>query len=112
MIETTRRVQRVLADGWVIVIAGEGRIHRGERLLPLADGRPTSPPARVPIVPIAINGTSWLGVRRPVRIRSAHHRRRGPGEPGPWTPDGPHGRRPSAMVADYPIPSRAVSAAG
>ena len=39
MIETTRRVQRVLEDGWAIVIMGEGRIHRGEReLLPLADG--------------------------------------------------------------------------
>ena len=71
MIETTRRVQRVLADGWVIVIAGEGRIHRGEReLLPLADGPAYfALRAGVPIVPVAINGTSWLGVRRPVRIR-------------------------------------------
>jgi 1-acyl-sn-glycerol-3-phosphate acyltransferase len=71
MIETTRRVQRVLGDGWVIVIAGEGRIHRGEReLLPLADGTAYfALRARVPIVPIAINGTSWLGFRRPVRIR-------------------------------------------
>ena len=39
LIETTRRVQRVLEDGWAIAIMGEGRIHRGEReLLPLADG--------------------------------------------------------------------------
>ena len=71
LLETTRRVQRVLEDGWIIVIAGEGRIHRGEReLLPLADG--TSYFALrggVPIVPIAINGTSWLGFRRTVRIR-------------------------------------------
>ncbi len=71
MLETTRRVQRVLADGWVIVIAGEGRIHRGEReLLPLADGTAFfALRGGVPIVPIAINGTSWLGFRHRVRIR-------------------------------------------
>ena len=71
LIETTRRVQRVLADGWVIVIMGEGRIHRGEReLLPLADGCAYfALRAGVPVVPIAINGMSWLGFGRRVRIR-------------------------------------------
>ncbi|MFL5723067.1 MAG: lysophospholipid acyltransferase family protein [Chloroflexota bacterium] len=71
MIETTRRVQRVLEDGWIIVIAGEGRIHRGEgELLPLAEGTAYfALRAGVPIVPIAINGTSWLGFRRRIRIR-------------------------------------------
>jgi 1-acyl-sn-glycerol-3-phosphate acyltransferase len=71
LIDTTRRVQRVLDDGWVIVIAGEGRIHRGEReLLPLADGTAYfALRAGVPIIPIAINGTSWLGFRRLVRVR-------------------------------------------
>ncbi len=71
LIETTRRVGRVLADGWVIVIAGEGRIHRGEReLLPLADGTAYfALRAGVPIIPVAINGTSWLGFRRLVRVR-------------------------------------------
>src|SRR4051794_13708657 len=71
MIETTRRVQAVLREGWIIVIAGEGRIHRGERdLLPLAEGTAYfALRAGVPIVPIAINGTSWLGFRRPIRIR-------------------------------------------
>ena len=39
LLETARRVQRVLKDGWIIFLFGEGRIHRGEReLLPLADG--------------------------------------------------------------------------
>ncbi len=71
LIETTRRVGRVLADNWVIVIAGEGRIHRGEReLLPLADGTAYfALRAGVPIIPVAINGTSWLGFRRVVRVR-------------------------------------------
>ncbi|HET7829214.1 MAG TPA: lysophospholipid acyltransferase family protein [Candidatus Limnocylindrales bacterium] len=72
LLETTRRVQRVLGDGWVIVIFGEGRIHRGEReLLPLAEGTAFfALRAGVPIVPIAINGTSWLGFRRTIRVRA------------------------------------------
>ncbi len=71
LIEITRRVQRILEGGWVIVIAGEGRIHRGEReLLPLADGTGYfALRAGVPIIPVAINGSSWLGFRRLVRIR-------------------------------------------
>ena len=71
LIEITRRVQRILEGGWVIVIAGEGRIHRGEReLLPLADGTAYfALRASVPIIPVAINGSSWLGFRRLVRIR-------------------------------------------
>lgn len=71
LLETTRRVQRALADGWVIVIFGEGRIHRGEReLLPLAEGTAFfALRGGVPIIPIAINGTSWLGFRRTIRVR-------------------------------------------
>ena len=71
LLETTRRVQRVIADGWIIVIMGEGRIHRGEReLTPLADGTAYfALRGGVPIVPVAINGTSWLGFGRTVRIR-------------------------------------------
>jgi 1-acyl-sn-glycerol-3-phosphate acyltransferase len=71
LLETTRRVQGVLADGWVMVIMGEGRIHRGEReLLPLADGTAFfALRAQVPVVPVAINGTSWLGFRRRIRVR-------------------------------------------
>jgi 1-acyl-sn-glycerol-3-phosphate acyltransferase len=71
LLETARRVQRVLSDGWVIFIFGEGRIHRGEReLLPLADGTAFfALRSGVPIVPIALNGTSWLGLGRTIRVR-------------------------------------------
>jgi 1-acyl-sn-glycerol-3-phosphate acyltransferase len=108
--DTLRHVGRVLDDGWVIVIAGEGRIHRGEReLLSLADG-PAYFALRsgVPIIPLAINGTSWLGFRRRIRIRV--------GEP---LTDHGHATRETvaaltvrteqallAMTADFPDPPR------
>jgi 1-acyl-sn-glycerol-3-phosphate acyltransferase len=70
LIEATRRVSAVLASGGVVAIAGEGRIHASERdLLRLEEG-----PAyfalrsNVPIVPIAISGTSWLRFGRRVRV--------------------------------------------
>ncbi len=71
LIETTRRVTRLLADGWALTVAGEGRIHRGEReLLPLAEGTAYfALRAGVPIIPLALNGTSWLGFRRTIRVR-------------------------------------------
>jgi 1-acyl-sn-glycerol-3-phosphate acyltransferase len=71
LLETTRRVTRVLAGGWAVAIAGEGRIHRGEReLLPIAEGTAYfALRAGVPIIPLALNGTSWLGFRRTVRVR-------------------------------------------
>jgi 1-acyl-sn-glycerol-3-phosphate acyltransferase len=71
LLEATRRVGGVIAKGGVLAIAGEGRIGAIEdRLLPLNDG-----PAyfalrsKVPLVPIAINGTSWLPFGARVRVR-------------------------------------------
>ncbi len=109
MIETTRRVQRVLDDGWLVVIAGEGRIHRGEReLLPLADGTAYfALRASVPIVPIAINGTSWLGFRRVVRIRVGEPIATG-GRPTRQAVEALSARTADAlrgMVADFPDPA-------
>lgn len=70
LLEATRKVGAVVGDRNVVAIAGEGRIGAIEgRLLPLNDG-----PAyfalrsRVPLVPIAISGTSWLRFGARVRI--------------------------------------------
>lgn len=71
LLEATRRVQAVLDAGGLVAIAGEGRIHAGEgSLLPLNEGAAFfALRARVPLVPLAVNGTSWLGFRRRVRVR-------------------------------------------
>ena len=71
LLEATRRASAILRSGHALVIFGEGRIHAGEReLLPLSEG-PAYFALRtgVPIVPLAINGTSWLGFGRRVRVR-------------------------------------------
>jgi 1-acyl-sn-glycerol-3-phosphate acyltransferase len=62
LLEATRRVAAVVRAGGVVAIAGEGRIGAVEaRLLPLNDG-PAYFALRsgIPLVPIAITGTSWL----------------------------------------------------
>jgi 1-acyl-sn-glycerol-3-phosphate acyltransferase len=71
LLEATRTVSAVLAQGGVIAIAGEGRIGPLETSLqPLSEG-----PAyfairsHVPLVPVAINGTSWLRFGGHVRVR-------------------------------------------
>lgn len=71
LIAATARTRYLLEQGGVVAIAGEGRIHAGEGVvLSLRDG-PAYLALRsgVPLVPVSINGTSWLGFRRVVRVR-------------------------------------------
>lgn len=110
LLEATRKVSAVIGAGGIVAIAGEGRIGAVESaLLPLNDG-----PAyfalrsHVPLVPIAINGTSWLTFGGRLRIRV--------GEPivGAGRPDRTNvaamtaalGASLSALIADASQPAR------
>lgn len=66
-----RRIEALLAAGHRLAIAGEGRIHAREReILPLQEGPAyVAVRAGVPLVPVAILGTTWLAFGRRVRIR-------------------------------------------
>jgi 1-acyl-sn-glycerol-3-phosphate acyltransferase len=71
LLEATRRVAAVVRAGGVVAIAGEGRIGAVEgRLLPLNDG-PAYFALRsgIPLVPVAITGTSWLRFGATIRVR-------------------------------------------
>jgi 1-acyl-sn-glycerol-3-phosphate acyltransferase len=71
LLTATRRVEAVFAASGVLAIAGEGRISVGEASIrPLSDG-PAYFALRggVPLVPVAINGTSWVAFGRRVRVR-------------------------------------------
>jgi 1-acyl-sn-glycerol-3-phosphate acyltransferase len=110
LLDATRRVAAVIAEGGVVAIAGEGRIGAIESsILPLNDG-----PAyfalrsHVPLVPIALNGTSWLRFGGRVRVRV------GPSIVGEGRPDratvaamtAELAASLAALVADAPEPER------
>jgi 1-acyl-sn-glycerol-3-phosphate acyltransferase len=71
LLEATRRVVDALRAGGVVAIAGEGRIQPFESAIsPLSEGPAYfALRAGVPMVPIAINGTSWLRFGGVVRVR-------------------------------------------
>jgi 1-acyl-sn-glycerol-3-phosphate acyltransferase len=68
---SVRKAQAVFTSGASLAIAGEGAIHLHEGdLLPLQEGAAyLALRAGVPIVPVALAGTSWLGFGRVVRVR-------------------------------------------
>jgi 1-acyl-sn-glycerol-3-phosphate acyltransferase len=86
------RARALIGEGGIVAIAGEGRIHCGEGVvLPLRAGPAyLALRAGVPVVPVAVNGTSWLGFRRVVRVRI--------GLPIASTPDKPS--RPTSDEVD------------
>ncbi len=70
----TRRVDEILRRGDRLVIAPEGRIHAGERVvLPLDPGAAYfALRAGVPVVPVGITGMSWIRFGGTVRVRVGH----------------------------------------
>ncbi len=90
LLASVRRAQAVFDSGAILAIAGEGLIHVHEGdLLPLHEGAAyLALRARVPIVPVAITGTSLVGFRRTISVRI--------GEPIATGP-----RPTSQAVADY-----------
>lgn len=71
LITSVRRAQAVFDSGGSLAISGEGGIHVHEGdLLPFQEGAAyLALRARVPIVPVAITGTSWARFRGEIRIR-------------------------------------------
>jgi 1-acyl-sn-glycerol-3-phosphate acyltransferase len=71
LIGSVRRAEAVFVAGARLAIAGEGAIHVHEGdLLPLQEGAAyLALRGRVPIVPVALSGTSALGFGRTVLIR-------------------------------------------
>ena len=71
LIDTTRRAQSVLTAGYVLAIAGEGRLSDREgAIVPLEQGPAYfALRARVPVVPMAIIGTRWIRFGRYVTMR-------------------------------------------
>ncbi len=71
LIETTKKAMGVLANGYVLGIAGEGRLSDREgAIVPLQDGAAfLALRGRVPIVPVAIIGTRWLRFGKRIRLQ-------------------------------------------
>jgi len=124
LVASVRRVGDVLATGGRLAIAAEGRIHPGERRIEQLNAGVAVFARRTgaPVVPLAINGTSWLAWRRPVRVRAGTALRIGPDEtdaaflgrlreellalvadwPDAPPPRWPVGRWFSELVSDWP----------
>ena len=71
LVTSVRKAQAIFDSGAMLAIAGEGQIHVHEGdLMALQEGAAYfALRARVPIVPVAITGTSALGFRRTITVR-------------------------------------------
>jgi 1-acyl-sn-glycerol-3-phosphate acyltransferase len=71
LIDTTRRATAVLKQGYVLAIAGEGRLSDREgAIVPLEDGAAfLALRAQVPLVPMATIGTRWVHFGKTVTMR-------------------------------------------
>jgi 1-acyl-sn-glycerol-3-phosphate acyltransferase len=71
LLDTTRRAVGVLRRGYVLAIAGEGRLSdRDGAIVPLQEGPAfLALRAGVPIVPVAVIGTRWLRFGKLIRVR-------------------------------------------
>jgi 1-acyl-sn-glycerol-3-phosphate acyltransferase len=71
LIDTTKRATSVFTAGYVLGIAGEGRLSDREgEIVPLQDGAAFfALRGRVPVVPLAIVGTRWLRFGKQVTLR-------------------------------------------
>ena len=71
LVDASKRAQGVIEAGFVLGIAGEGRLsdHEGE-IVPLQEGVAFfALRAQTPVVPVAIIGTRWVRLRKLVRVR-------------------------------------------
>lgn len=124
IVTAVRRVDAILALPARLAIAAEGRIHVGERRVERLDPGVALFARRTgaPVVPLALNGTSWLAFGRPMRVRAGAPLVLGPGEtdeafvarlreallalvadwPEAGPPRWPLGRRLSELFNDWP----------
>ena len=72
LVASVRRVGDVMTSRGRLAIAAEGRIHPGERRIERLNSGVAVFARRsgAPVVPLAVNGTSWLAWGRPVRVRA------------------------------------------
>jgi 1-acyl-sn-glycerol-3-phosphate acyltransferase len=74
LVDASRRAQGVIEAGFVLAIAGEGRLSDREgEIVPLQEGVAFfALRAQAPIVPVGIIGTRWVRFRKQVTVRVGH----------------------------------------